>query len=141
MQESSDLSKSSHTDSPGESQGQPDPYRLFKGGCAFLASGHPGAAALLLERAKRLEPGKNSILEALGRAYFALRQYERARHEFETIISVVPVNDYAHYALGRTLLELGCRDEAQTHLRLALALHPGQEHYRRALAALDRDEI
>jgi tetratricopeptide (TPR) repeat protein len=123
---------------PLQDPSEPDPYRLFRRGSAFLASGHPGAAALLLERAKRLEPGKNSIVEALGRAYFALKEYERARREFEIIVAAVPVNDYAHYALGRSLLKLGCRDEALTHLRLALALDPAQEHYRRALAALDR---
>lgn len=93
---------------------------------------------MLLERAKRLEPAKTSIREALGRAYFALRDYERAGEEFDTIVAAVPVNDYAHYALARTLLKRDRRDEALSHLRLASALAPACARYREALAAAER---
>ncbi|HUP55180.1 MAG TPA: tetratricopeptide repeat protein, partial [Methylomirabilota bacterium] len=43
---------------------------------------------------------------------------------------------YAHYALGQSLKRLGRRDEAGTHLRLAVALSPGSKLYRDALARL-----
>ena len=48
-----------------------------------------------------------------------------------------PDNDYAHYALGRCLLELGRPDEARAHLRLARALRPESDLYREALSALE----
>ena len=51
-------------------------YELFQRGSRMLAERHPGAAAVLLERALALEPGKASILEALGRAYFNVGSHE-----------------------------------------------------------------
>lgn len=102
-----------------------------------MSDGHPGAAAQLLESALRLEPAKDSLREALGRAYFALHDYERAAREFAAIVDHVPVDDYAHYALGCTLLKLGHQTQARKHLRLAVTLAPASERYRLALQALE----
>jgi len=113
-----------------------DAYDLFRRGASFLASGHPGQAALLLARAERLEPGKNSIREALGRAYYALGDFERARAKFAAIVADVPTNDYAHFALGMSLVRLGRAQEARGHLKLAQALSPASQRYRVALAGL-----
>ena len=82
------------------------------------------------------EPGKASILEALGRAYFNSGQHEPARATFEQLLELDPSAPYAHYALGQSLKRLGRRDEAGTHLRLAVALSPGSKLYRDALARL-----
>jgi tetratricopeptide (TPR) repeat protein len=111
----------------------PSAYELFHGGCWFLRHRHPSQAAMLLERAKRLAPGKYSICEALGRAYFALGRHDLAAQEFAAIVVAVPVNDYAHYGLGRALLELGRSREALAHLRLAAAMAPTNKAYREAL--------
>ena len=73
----------------------------------------------------------------MGRAYFALREYERAGDEFAAIVAAVPVNDYAHYALARTLLKRDRAGEAAVHLRLAIALAPRCARYREALVALE----
>ena len=100
---------------------------------AFLHARHAPQAAMLLKRALQLEPGRNSIREGLGRAEFALGHHACAAELFEAVASEVPDNDYAHYALARCLLELGRRDEARAHLRLARALDPGSELYREAL--------
>ena len=95
---------------------------------------HNAQAAVVLERAARLEPGKGSILEALGRARFTSGQYERARETFEALLEVDPSSHYGHYALGRSLKNLGRPREARTHLRLAVALSPTTAMYRAALA-------
>jgi Flp pilus assembly protein TadD len=97
---------------------------------------HNAQAAVVLERAARLEPGKGSILEALGRAYFTSGQNERARETFEALLEVDPSSHYGHYALGRSLKNLGRLSEARTHLRLAVALSPSTPMYRAALARL-----
>ena len=110
-------------------------YSLFRRGLCFLDERHPGQAALLLERALRLEPGRNSIREALGRAYFALGRHERAAELFAAIVAAAPDNDYARYALGRCLVAAGRGDEALGHLRLACALRPGKRLYADALEA------
>ena len=85
---------------------QSEAYTLFQRGLAFLREQHPAQASMLLSRALRLEPRKNSIREALGRAEFALGRHERAEELFRSIVSDVPDNDYAQYALGRCCLEL-----------------------------------
>lgn len=108
-------------------------YDLYRRGHAFLSGNHPGQAALLLERARRLAPGKNSIREALGRAYFHLGRYDHAAGEFAAILDNVPTNDYARYGLGRSLLKLGRPAEARAQLRLALAMSPANRWYQAAL--------
>ena len=45
-------------------------------------------------------------------------------------------HQYAHYALGQSLKRLGRREEAGTHLRLAVALSPESALYRDALDRL-----
>ena len=89
---------------------------------------------MLLERAARLCPGKNSIREALAQACFDLRLYERAAELFADIVDDVPVNDYAHFGLGCALVKLGRLSEARKHFRLAVALRPDQAEYRVRLA-------
>jgi Flp pilus assembly protein TadD len=116
--------------------GGEEAFDLFRRGSAFLAAGHPAQAALLLVRALRIEPQKNSIREALGRAYFALDDFERATGEFATIVADTPTDDYARFALGTSLQRLGRLDEARAQLKIARALVPASERYRAALAGL-----
>jgi len=111
-------------------------YELLQRGQALLDKRHHAQAAIVLERADRAEPGKASILEALGRAYFNSGQHEPARATFEQLLQLDPSAPYAHYAIGQSLKRLGRRDEAGTHLRLAVALSPGSKLYRDALARL-----
>lgn len=118
-------------------EAESEAYSLFQRGVAFLREQHPAQAAMLLAQALRLEPGKNSIREALGRAEFALGMHQHAAERFRDLVGDAPDNDYAHYALGRCLLELGRPDEARAHLRLARALRPQSDLYREALSALD----
>ncbi|MFL5674837.1 MAG: tetratricopeptide repeat protein [Chloroflexota bacterium] len=111
-------------------------YDLLQRGTALLEGRHHAQAAIVLERANRLEPGKGSILEALGRAYYNSGQAERAAATFEALLDVDPSSHFGHYALGQSLKRLGRRREAGTHLRLAVALSPGTRLYRDALARL-----
>jgi tetratricopeptide (TPR) repeat protein len=108
-------------------------YTLFQRGQALIHERHHAQAAVVLERAARLEPGKGSILEALGRAYYNSGQHERARQTFVALLEIDPAADFAHFALGQSLKQLGRRREARTHLRLALAMVPGSKLYRDAL--------
>jgi Flp pilus assembly protein TadD len=109
-------------------------YVLLQRGQALIRSRHHAQAAIVLERAARAEPSKGSILEPLGRAYHHSGQFERARETFEQLLEVDPSGHWAHFALAATLRKLGRTPEARTHLRLAVALCPTSELYRRALA-------
>lgn len=125
-----------HAVDPDREPGPESAYELFQRGRGLLDRRHHAQAAIVLERADRLEPDKGSILEALGRAYYNSGQHERARATFERILELDPSAHYGHYALGQSLMRLGRRDEAGTHLRLAAALSPDSALYRDALARL-----
>ena len=73
----------------------------------------PAQATVALEKAKRLEPEKASIREALGIAYFRIKRWEEAEAEFRKVLELRSADDYAHYALGRALRNQGRHDEAR----------------------------
>jgi Flp pilus assembly protein TadD len=115
-------------------------YALLQRGDDLLRRRHFAAAAIVLERATRLEPRKASILEALGRAYYNSGQHEASRRTFEALLELDPSAHYAHFALGQSLKQLGRSKEARTHLRLAVALSPNSTVYVGALARLGPPE-
>lgn len=105
-------------------------YTLYRRGVELLADGSFGEATVPLAEVARNEPEKTSVREALGRAYFRNRQYEEAATEFEAVVDRQPVNDYAHFCLGRALSLTGQRDRARHHLALASNLRPDRGDYR-----------
>jgi Flp pilus assembly protein TadD len=105
-------------------------YELFRKGSALLEAGDFNAAAIPLERARELEPDKSSIREALGRAYFRSSRFEQAAAEFAAVLERYPVNDYAHFCLGRALENTGRRQEARRHAALAACMRPDRADYR-----------
>ena len=105
-------------------------YSLFQKGRQHLKRGMPAQATVSLEKAKAREPEKASIREALGIAYFRIGRWEEAEAEFRTLLELSPVNDYAHYALGRCLEKQGREREANRHYKLASSLRPGSKQYR-----------
>src|SRR5881398_2072049 len=104
-------------------------YNLFQQGRAHLRDGMAAQATVPLEKAKRREPEKASIREALGIAYFRIQRYAEAESEFRKMLELAPVDDYAHYALGRCLDKLGKPAEANGHYKLASSLRPGSRDY------------
>lgn len=111
-------------------------YELFQRGSRMLADRHFGASAVLLERALALEPGKASILEALGQAYFNQGNHALAAERFGAIVEADPVAHYAHFGLGLSYARMGHLIAARRHLRLAVLMKPANEDYRRALEGL-----
>jgi Flp pilus assembly protein TadD len=112
-------------------------YGLFQRGRSHLKAGMPAQATVALEKAKRREPDKASIREALGIAYFRLGRWVEAEAEFRTLLELSPVNDYAHYALGRCLEKQGRQDEANGHYKLASSLRPESQQYRSRIRDLE----
>jgi tetratricopeptide (TPR) repeat protein len=111
-------------------------YDLFRRGSELLESGDFAAAAIPLEQARSFEPDKTSIREALGRAYFHSRRYVEARDEFAAVVERSPVDDYAHFCLGRAFQLTGHSTEARRHLKLAAGLRPDRKDYRKYLDRL-----
>jgi tetratricopeptide (TPR) repeat protein len=115
-------------------------YELLQRGHALLRDHHNAQAAVVLERAARLERSKGSILEALARAYFNCGQPARAAETFEALLEVDPSAPYGHFGLGLSFARLGRPLEARTQLRLAVALDPTSDTYKRALDTLDAQQ-
>ena len=107
-----------------------DCYALFQRGISLLEESHYAQAVVSLEKAKRLEPDKTSIREALGRAYFRSGRYRRAAGEFSAVVDRYPANDFAHFCLGRSFEKLGDRRAARRHLSLAYGMRPDRTDYR-----------
>jgi Flp pilus assembly protein TadD len=112
-------------------------YSLFQLGRRHLRDGMAAQATVPLEKAKRREPDKASIREALGIAYFRIRRWSEAEAEFRKVLELSPVNDYAHYALGRCLEKQGRDAEANGHYKLASSLRPASKQYRARILDLE----
>ena len=117
-----------------------DAYEHFREGQKRLRKGMTAQATIPLEKAKKLEPEKGSIREALGIAYFRLARWQEAEVEFRTIVEELePTDDYAHYALGRALEKQGRQAEANGHYKLARSMKPGSETYAERVKDLEPD--
>ncbi|HJX67401.1 MAG TPA: tetratricopeptide repeat protein [Candidatus Limnocylindrales bacterium] len=139
------ISGSAPVGEPSGQDGGDDPeesaYDLLQRGHHLMTNRHNAQAAVVLERAARAEPGKGSILEALGRAYFNSGQHARAIETFEALLEIDPSAHYGHFAAGLSLARLGRTQEARTHMRLAAALDPASETYRNALEKLESASV
>ena len=117
-----------------------DAYDHYREGQKRLRKGMTAQATVPLEKAKKLEPGKASIREALGIAYFRLQRWQEAEVEFRTIVEELePTDDYAHYAFGRALEQQGRQAEANGHYKLARSMKPGSETYAARVKDLEPD--
>lgn len=105
-------------------------YSLYRRGMALLDAGDYEAATVPLSKAARGAPEKASVREALGRALFRSRRYPEAATEFEAVVERHPVNDFAHFCLGRALTKSGNPDRARRHLAIAAGLRPDRRDYR-----------
>jgi Flp pilus assembly protein TadD len=105
-------------------------YSLYRRGIELLEDGDFLDAAEPLAEAARRAPEKTSIREALGRAYFRAGRFAPAAVEFEAVVESHPVDDYAHFCLGRALSKTGEKRRARHHLALASNLRPDRRDYR-----------
>jgi Flp pilus assembly protein TadD len=112
-------------------------YTLYRRGIELLEDGDFEHATTPLAEAARRAPEKTSVREALGRAYFRSGRFAPAAAEFEAVVESHPVNDYAHFCLGRALSKTGEKRRARHHLALACNLRPERRDYRYYRRLLD----
>lgn len=114
-------------------------YELLQEARVLLERRKPERAALLLERAKAMEPHRGSILEALGIAYYNSGRHAQARTQFEEALEVDPTNHFARFGLGRCLQRAGLLELAIGQMKLALAMAPENDMYGETLHRLERE--
>lgn len=121
-------------DKPADAEGEPyepyESYELYRRGMELLERGDFEAAVVPLGELAVHEPEKSSVREALGRALFRCHHYREAAVEFEAVIERYPVDDYAHFCLGRALSLSGREGRARRHLAIAANLRPDRRDYR-----------
>jgi Flp pilus assembly protein TadD len=105
-------------------------FILYRRGVELLEDAAFEQATIPLEAAAQREPEKSSVREALGRAYFRCGRFAAAATEFEAVVDTHPVNDFAHFCLGRALAKTGETERARHHLALAANLRPDRSDYR-----------
>jgi Flp pilus assembly protein TadD len=105
-------------------------FTLYRRGIELLEEADFEQATRPLEMAARRAPEKSSVREALGRAYFRCGRFAAAAAEFEAVVDIHQVNDFAHFCLGRALAKTGETDRARHHLALAANLRPDRRDYR-----------
>ena len=113
-----------------------DAYRHFQQGQQHLRDGLSAQATVALQKARRDEPRKASIREALGIAYFRIQRFAEAEAEFRVVLDLAPTDHYAHFVLGRCLERRDACAEALAHYKLAVSLRPGNDDYAAALRDL-----
>ena len=105
-------------------------YSLYRRGVELLEDGDFEQATVPLSEVAKRAPEKSSVREALGRALFRSHRYREAAAEFEAVVETHPVNDFAHFCLGRALSKTGDTARARHHLALASNLRPDRKDYR-----------
>jgi tetratricopeptide (TPR) repeat protein len=110
-------------------------YRLAQD---YLDDGAPLAAVETLRpvEAELTETASGQLL--LARAYYHSAQLTRAERAFARVVELNPADDYARFALGRTLERQSRPGEAMAHYRVAVALSPRPEYLERLAALHDR---
>lgn len=113
-----------------------DPYDLVTKGLELLDGGHNHQAAVALERACEIEPGKASIREALARAFYNSGQTRKAAKQFEAALEIDPADHYCHFGLALCRARLGDKTGAVGLLKIALVMRPDSADYQHALRRL-----
>lgn len=121
-----------------------DSFEAFRRAEALVAQRRPLDALAALAPVLDAEPDKSSVHLLAGRAYLGSAQLRRAEEAFRRVLELDPTDHYARFALGKALQRQSRITEAQTQLRLAVAMNPVPE-YQEALGevsariAVERD--
>ncbi|GAB3446057.1 tetratricopeptide repeat protein [Actinophytocola sediminis] len=112
-----------------------DTFEAFRRAEALVAQRRPLDALMALAPVLDAEPDKSSVQLLAGRAYLGSAQLRRAEQAFLRVLELDPTDHYARFALGKALQRQGRITEAQTQLRLAVAMNPVPE-YQEALGEI-----
>jgi Flp pilus assembly protein TadD len=121
-----------------------DTLEAFRRAEALVAQRRPLDALAALGPVLAAEPDSSSVQLLAGRAYLGSAQLRRAEQAFLRVLELDPTDHYARFALGKALQRQSRMTEAQTQLRLAVAMRPLPE-YQEALGevsariAVERD--
>jgi Flp pilus assembly protein TadD len=111
-------------------------FEAFRQAESLVAQRRPLDALAALAPVLDVAPDAPSVQLLAGRAYLGSAQLRRAEAAFRRVLELDPTDHYAMFALGRTLQRQSRLAEAQTQLRLAVAMNPLPE-YQEALGEVN----
>ena len=100
----------------------------------LLAKNNPTKAAESLKKAISKYPTYVAAHNALGCAYFQLKDYQKARQEFQQAVQLDDHLSSSYLNLGRAQLALGENSAAQASMEKASSIAPLDQHLLLALA-------
>jgi Flp pilus assembly protein TadD len=103
-------------------------FEAFRRAESLVAQRRPLDALAALAPVLEAEPDAPSVHLLAGRAYLGSAQLRRAEQSFLRVLELDPTDHYALFALGKALQRQSRLTEAQTQLRLAVAMHPVPEY-------------
>ena len=103
-------------------------FEAFRRAESLVAQRRPLDALAALAPVIEAEPDAPSVHLLAGRAYLGSAQLRRAEQAFLRVLELDPTDHYARFALGKALQRQTRLTEAQTQLRLAVAMHPAPEY-------------
>lgn len=103
-------------------------FEAFRRAEELVAERRPLEALRELTPVLDAEPDSRSVHLLAARAYLASAQLRRAERAFLRVLDFDPSDHYARFALGRTLQRQGRLAEAETQLKLAVAMKPSPEY-------------
>ncbi|SDD03128.1 tetratricopeptide repeat protein [Actinokineospora iranica] len=118
------------TEEPGNT------FEAFRHAESLVAQRRPLDALAALAPVLDAEPNAPSVQLLAGRAYLGSAQLRRAEQAFLRVLELDPTDHYARFALGKTLQRQSRLPEAQTQLRIAVAMNPVPE-YQEALGEVN----
>jgi Flp pilus assembly protein TadD len=103
-------------------------FEAFRHAEALVAQRRPLDALAALEPVLEVAADAPSVHLLAGRAYLGSAQLRRAEAAFRRVLEMDPTDHYALFALGKTLQRQHRLAEAQTQLRMAVAMRPLPEY-------------
>ncbi|GAA4421555.1 tetratricopeptide repeat protein [Actinokineospora soli] len=103
-------------------------FAAFRQAEQLVAQRRPLDALAVLEPVMEAEPNTPSVHLLAGRAYLGSAQLRRAEAAFLRVLELDPTDHYARFALARALQRQSRLEEAQTQLRIAVAMNPNPEY-------------
>ncbi|WP_018683275.1 tetratricopeptide repeat protein [Actinokineospora enzanensis] len=111
-------------------------FDAFRHAESLVAQRRPLDALAALGPVLDAAPDAPSVHLLAGRAYLGSAQLRRAEQAFLRVLELDPTDHYARFALGKTLQRQSRLPEAQTQLRMAVAMNPLPE-YQEALGEVN----
>jgi len=101
-----------------------DPAAAVAAACVALEHNRPELAIELLGQTTGTWRNSTAVCQTLATAYYRRGEYEAARAILQHALTLDCSSALTHYLMGCTLIKLGERDGAESHLREAERLKP-----------------